>query len=46
MSRIGKLPIKLEAKVKATIAGEKVNFEGPKGKMTVTLPPGVQPVKK
>ncbi len=41
MSRIGKLPIKLEAKVKATVAGDKVNFEGPKGKMSVKLPPGL-----
>ena len=38
MSRIGKLPIKLSDKVKATIAGQEVKFEGPKGKMTVQLP--------
>src|SRR6185436_18531170 len=39
MSRIGKLAIKLDGKVKATVASGKVNFEGPKGKMTVTIPP-------
>lgn len=41
MSRIGKLAIKLE-KVKANIAGDKVNLEGPKGKMTVRLPAGIK----
>jgi large subunit ribosomal protein L6 len=38
MSRIGKLPIKLADKVKATAAGQKVNFEGPKGKLFVLVP--------
>jgi large subunit ribosomal protein L6 len=38
MSRIGKLPIKLEDKVKATVQGGQVNFEGPKGKLSVTVP--------
>ncbi|MBI3181987.1 MAG: 50S ribosomal protein L6 [Myxococcales bacterium] len=38
MSRIGKLPVKLVEKVKATIAGQVVNFEGPKGKLAVKLP--------
>lgn len=38
MSRIGKLPIKLADKVKATVQGDKVNFEGPKGKLSVKLP--------
>lgn len=38
MSRIGKLPIPLADKVKVTVAGEKVNFEGPKGKLSVRLP--------
>ena len=46
MSRIGKLPIKLEAKVKATVAGDKVNFEGPKGKISVAVPPGLKVVVK
>lgn len=38
MSRIGKLPIQLGDKVKATIVTGAVNFEGPKGKKSVTLP--------
>lgn len=38
MSRIGKLPIKLQDKVKASVAGQKINFEGPKGKMSVPFP--------
>jgi large subunit ribosomal protein L6 len=38
MSRIGKMPIKLGDKVKATVAGQQVNFEGPKGKLSVPLP--------
>jgi large subunit ribosomal protein L6 len=38
MSRIGKMPIKLGDKVKAVVQGDKVNFEGPKGKLSVTLP--------
>jgi large subunit ribosomal protein L6 len=41
MSRIGKLPVKLEAKVKATVAGTTVKFEGPKGKLSVPLPAGI-----
>ena len=38
MSRIGKQPIKIDDKVKVVVQGNKVNFEGPKGKLTVTLP--------
>jgi large subunit ribosomal protein L6 len=38
MSRIGKLEIKLEDKVKATVSAGVVNFEGPKGKLSVKLP--------
>jgi large subunit ribosomal protein L6 len=38
MSRIGKLPIKLEANVKAVVASGAVSFEGPKGKLSVPLP--------
>ncbi len=38
MSRIGKMPIKLGDKVKAVIQGDKVNFEGPKGKLSIKLP--------
>ena len=42
MSRIGKLPIKLGDKVKATLSGSKMNFEGPKGKMSFDIPEGVK----
>ena len=42
MSRIGKLPVKLADKTKATVVGRQVNFEGPKGKMAVHLAEGVK----
>jgi large subunit ribosomal protein L6 len=42
MSRIGKLPIKLGEKTKANISGKVVTFDGPKGKMSVTLPAHVR----
>jgi large subunit ribosomal protein L6 len=42
MSRIGKLGIKLEPKVKASVASGAVAFEGPKGKMAVSLPPTIK----
>ncbi|MGV3621038.1 MAG: 50S ribosomal protein L6 [Archangium sp.] len=38
MSRIGKLPINIDDKVKVAVAGDKVNFEGPKGKLSVKIP--------
>lgn len=39
MSRIGKLPIPLPAKVKLNVAGDgSVNVEGPKGKLSYNLP--------
>ncbi len=38
MSRIGKLSIKLDDKVKASVANGAVNFDGPKGKLSVKLP--------
>jgi len=39
MSRIGKLPIPLPAKVKLNVAADGVvNVEGPKGKLSYTLP--------
>lgn len=38
MSRIGKLPIKFDDKVKVAVAGDQVNFEGPKGKLSVKIP--------
>ena len=40
MSRIGKLGIKLEDKVKVAVVGDKVNLEGPKGKFSVKIPSG------
>lgn len=42
MSRIGKLAIKLGDKTKAIVAGQQVNFEGPKGKLSVKLPAKVK----
>lgn len=38
MSRIGKLPIKLDDKVKVVVKDGVASFEGPKGKMAVKLP--------
>lgn len=38
MSRIGRLPVALPAKVKAEIKGGTVNIEGPKGKLVQELP--------
>ena len=38
MSRVGKNPIKLQDKVKATVANGAVSFEGPKGKIAIPLP--------
>ena len=42
MSRIGKLAIKLDPKVKVAITGSKVNFDGPKGKMIINVAEGVK----
>jgi len=39
MSRIGKQPISVPAKVKVLVSGSKVSAEGPKGRLEVTLPP-------
>ena len=38
MSRIGKLPIEIPAKVKVEVKGRKVLVEGPKGKLDFDLP--------
>ncbi len=38
MSRIGKLAIKLGDKVKASVAGQRVQFEGPRGKLSIAIP--------
>jgi len=40
MSRIGRLPVKLEKGVKAQLLGETVKVEGPKGKLEMKLQPG------
>ena len=42
MSRIGKQPIKLGDKCKATVSGQVVSFEGPKGKMKVSVAEGIK----
>ena len=41
MSRIGKKPIAIPAGVKFAVADQVVTVEGPKGKLTLTLPPHV-----
>src|ERR1043166_9746051 len=38
MSRIGKQPIAIRAKVKVDVKGQKVSVEGPKGKLNFELP--------
>ncbi len=40
MSRIGRLPVKLDKAVKATVAGGAIKVEGPKGKLDLKLIPG------
>jgi large subunit ribosomal protein L6 len=39
MSRIGKQPVVIPAKVKVEIKGQKIHVEGPKGKLALDLPP-------
>ncbi len=46
MSRIGKKPIALPTTVKYTVNGDTVLVEGPKGKVTALIPPGITLVKK
>ena len=41
MSRVGKKPIPLPAGVKFTL-GSDFKVEGPKGKLTVPIPPGIR----
>jgi large subunit ribosomal protein L6 len=41
MSRVGKAPIKIQQGVKVEIKGDVVKVEGPKGKLSHTLPRGV-----
>ncbi|MGA6970989.1 MAG: 50S ribosomal protein L6 [Candidatus Binatus sp.] len=40
MSRVGKLPIHLDKSIKATVAGDMLKVEGPKGKLEIKLHPG------
>lgn len=42
MSRIGRKPISLPAGVKVQISATAVEVQGPKGKMSVPLPPGIR----
>ncbi len=42
MSRIGRKPIELPAKVEVTIDGQKVSVKGPKGQLFRVLPEGVK----
>ena len=42
MSRIGKKPIPVPSGVKIAIAPEKIDVQGPKGKLTVGIPRGVR----
>src|ERR671923_2886509 len=39
MSRIGRMPIEIPAKVKIAVQGRTVSVEGPKGKLDLDLPP-------
>ncbi len=41
MSRIGKIPLVLPKEVKVAITPTTVNMEGPKGKLSLTLPVGI-----
>jgi large subunit ribosomal protein L6 len=38
MSRIGKMPVEIPAKVKVSVSGNRVAVEGPKGKLQLDLP--------
>ncbi len=40
MSRIGRLPVKLEKGVKAQVQGDTIKIEGPKGKLEMKVQPG------
>lgn len=46
MSRIGKRPIPIPAKVSVTIDGQDVQVKGPKGELSRTLPSGVVVVQE
>jgi large subunit ribosomal protein L6 len=42
MSRVGKKPIPLPSGVKVNIGGQQMDVQGPKGKLTVPIPPGIR----
>lgn len=42
MSRLGKVPLKLPAGVKVNVASGAVHVEGPKGKLSMPVAPGLQ----
>jgi large subunit ribosomal protein L6 len=42
MSRIGKKPIPLPSGVKIALAADKIDVQGPKGKLTVGIPRGIK----
>lgn len=42
MSRIGKIPLAVPKEVKFTVTPTSVNVEGPKGKLSLTLPLGIK----
>ena len=39
MSRIGKIPVDIPEKVKVQVSDQRVEVEGPKGKLSLALPP-------
>ena len=39
MSRIGRIPVQIPERVKVAQSGQALSFEGPKGKLALTLPP-------
>jgi len=46
MSRIGRKPVVLPQGVKVQVAGARVEVQGPKGKLSVPLPPGIRVEQK
>ena len=45
MSRIGKLPIAIPEKVEVNVEGQLIRVKGPKGELTLTLPPEITAAK-
>jgi len=39
MSRIGKIPVEIPDKVKVQVSNQSVEVEGPKGKLSLKIPP-------